>query len=90
MGRNGQACMTLCFTKEEGKRRGRPVKYPVDALDIGECLELPLAGRVAVSGRDWSVYVLKNAADRWTRLHGKRFSVRTLRKDGVARCTRIA
>jgi hypothetical protein len=72
------------------KRVGRPVKYPVADLGVGEWLDLPLTGCMARQGRDRAVFSLKDAADRLTRLQGKRFSVRTLRKDGVARCTRIA
>lgn len=72
------------------KRTGRPVKYPVGDLGVGEWLEIPLTGVAAREGRDRAVYALKDAASRWTRLHGKRFSVRTRREDGVARCTRIA
>lgn len=68
---------------------GRPRKYPFTDLAVGEWFDMPLANRPAPSGRDLVSFRMQDAACRYARQSGKQFTVRTIRAEGVARCTRV-
>lgn len=75
--------------KPEPKRTGRPRKYDFDKMFVGDVFTLPLKGERGPDGSDEVVEKLRDAAGAYGRKNGKKFLVRTDRKNGVARCWRI-
>ncbi|CAB4139101.1 Chromosomal replication initiator, DnaA C-terminal [uncultured Caudovirales phage] len=75
--------------KPEPKRTGRPRKYDFDKMFVGDVFTLPLKGERGTHGSDEVVDKLRDAAVAYGRKTGKKFLVRTDRKNGVARCWRV-
>ena len=73
----------------EPKRTGRPRKYAFDKMFVGDVFTLPLKGVRGTDGSDEVVEKLRDAAVAYGRKTGKKFAVRTDRKNGAARCWRI-
>jgi hypothetical protein len=67
----------------------RPVKYPFANLEVGQHLDVPLSEEKAPDGSNRAARCLRWAAKRHANLYGGEFQVRTLRKEGVARCIRV-
>lgn len=61
--------------------RGAGAIYPFGEMEIGESFSLPLTDRITN---------LRAAAKMFGVRNGKKFTVRTIRDEGVARCWRIA
>lgn len=74
--------------------RGRPFKYPFHELDVGDSFTIPLGGDVRLTGnngkKDRNLSSLRSAACQYARRNGGRFTVLTVREEGVIRCWRIA
>lgn len=68
---------------------GPPRKYPFSDMEVGDCLSLPLSGVKHVEGGDEVTAKLRQAALNYGRRHGKKFVVRTVRPEGIARCWRV-
>ncbi len=69
---------------------GRPPKYPLHSLEVGEHFDLPLSGEQSPHGGDKQAYKVSGAAVAHAKKYGKKFVVRTLRPEGIVRCWRIA
>ena len=69
---------------------GRPVKYHFSKLAVGDTLDVPLAGYRCSDGCDMAVKRLRRCADQYAEKYGGKFIVRTIRAEGVGRCTRVA
>lgn len=67
---------------------GRPRKYPFPDMVVGDSFAVPLAGETR-DGEDHAAVKLRCAAIRYARVHGGKFTVRTDREAGVARCWRV-
>ena len=67
---------------------GRPFKYPFLIMKVGDSFAVPLTGERR-KGEDAAACRLRAAASRHSRFHGVRFSIRTDREKGVARCWRV-
>lgn len=67
---------------------GRPFKYPFPIMKVGDSFAIPLTGSMRGS-EDCATARLRAAASRHSRFHGVRFSIRTDREAGVARCWRV-
>jgi hypothetical protein len=67
---------------------GRPRKYPFPDMVVGDSFAVPLAGKDTLKSEDLAAVRLRASAIRYTRVHGGKFTVRTDREAGVARCWR--
>lgn len=67
---------------------GRPFKYPFPIMKVGDSFAVPLTG-IMRGSEDSATSRLRAAASRHRRFHGVRFSIRTDREAGVARCWRV-
>jgi hypothetical protein len=67
---------------------GRPRKYPFPDMAPGDSFAVPLAGEMR-DGEDHAVLKLRSAVTQHTRRHGGKFTVRTDREAGEARCWRV-
>ena len=70
-------------------KTGRPHKYPFNTMQVGESFSLPLASEKHRKGMDRTVCVLRAAACSYGRKYNMKFTVRTVRDEGVARCWRV-
>ena len=68
---------------------GRPFKYPFPTMHVGDSFSLPLANQKHKKGGDLTVCVLRAAACSYGRKYNMKFTVRTVRDEGVARCWRV-
>jgi hypothetical protein len=66
---------------------GRPRKYPFPDMVVGDSFAVPLAGEMR-DGEDHAALKLRSAVTQHTRKYGGKFTVRTDREAGVARCWR--
>lgn len=58
---------------------------------MGDSFTIPLKGEMyPAKGSDIAAYNLRCAACMYARRHNMKFTVRTVRAEGVARCWRIA
>lgn len=69
---------------------GRPRKYPFPEMAIGDSFAIPLSGNNTAKGEDHAASKLRSSAILYARKKGGKFTVRTDRKAGKARCWRIA
>lgn len=73
---------------------GRPCKYPFHDLKVGDSFAIPLGGDVLLTGnhgkKDRFLSTLRAAASQYSKRNGGKFTVRTMRDEGVIRCWRIA
>jgi hypothetical protein len=67
---------------------GRPFKYPFPIMEVGDSFAIPLTGSMRKS-EDCATARLRSAAIRHARTHGGRFSIRTNREAGEARCWKV-
>lgn len=67
---------------------GRPRKYPFPDMGVGDSFAVPLAGEMR-NGEDHAAFKLRSAVAQYARRHGGKFTVRTDREAGVARCWRV-
>lgn len=67
---------------------GRPRKYPFPGMEVGDSFAMPLAGEMR-DGEDHAAVKLRSAVTQHTRKYGGKFTIRTDRKNGVARCWRV-
>ena len=67
---------------------GRPFKYPFPAMHVGDSFAVPLSG-VRRDNEDLATSRLRSAANRHSRYHGGKFSIRTDKETNVARCWRV-
>ena len=67
---------------------GRPRKYPFPDMAVGDSFAVPLTGEM-YDGEDQAARRLRSSAIRRARTHGGKFTVRTDRKAGEARCWRV-
>ena len=70
-----------------GAGRGRNPLYPFTDMEIGDSFALPL---VAEAGGSTATNRVNQAASQHSRRHGAKFTVRTLRDEGIVRCWRVA
>lgn len=68
---------------------GRPFKYPFPIMEVGDSFTVPLGDKINTKGENMTVYRLRGSAIRYARTHGGKFTVRTDREAGVARCWRV-
>jgi hypothetical protein len=69
--------------------KGRPRKYPFPDMAVGDSFAVPLSGKNTLKGEDSTAHKLRCSAMRYARLHGGKFTVRTDRQAGEARCWRV-
>ena len=69
---------------------GAPRKYPFPDMEVGDSFTIPLSGAIDHKGMDTVATKVRCAACRFARRSGWKFTVRTERADGVARCWRVA
>jgi hypothetical protein len=67
---------------------GRPRKYPFPDMKPGDSFAVPLSN-VQRDGEDHAAVKLRAAAIRYAGTHGGKFTVRTDRQAGEARCWRV-
>lgn len=67
---------------------GRPRKYPFPDMVVGDSFAVPLAGEMH-DGEDQAARRLRASAIRYARTFGGKFTVRTDRQAGEARCWRV-
>jgi hypothetical protein len=75
--------------------RGAISKYPFAEMEVGDSFSLPLTGEKGTGGStyykwDKSTRKLTNASIHHARRHGKKFTVREMKEEGVARCWRVS
>ena len=68
---------------------GRPFKYPFPNMAVGDSFAVPLEGVNNPKGEDMAAVRLRASAIRYARARGGKFTVRTDRKAGEARCWRV-
>ena len=68
---------------------GRPRKYPFPDMAVGDSFAVPLSGTNTAKGEDTAAVKLRSSAIRYARTHGGKFTVRTDRQAGEARCWRV-
>ena len=65
--------------------------YPFAQMNVGDSFAIPLTGRLMPNGRDRVVNTLAASAVRYAKkATGKKFTIRTIKDEGVARCWRVA
>ena len=67
---------------------GRPRKYPFPDMAVGDSFAVPLSGATS-RGEDMAAIRLRGSAIRYARTHVGKFTVRTDREAGEARCWRV-
>ena len=67
---------------------GRPFKYPFPNMAVGDSFAVPLSGTTS-RGEDVAAVRLRASAIRYARARGGKFTVRTDREAGEARCWRV-
>ena len=67
---------------------GRPFKYPFLRMEVGDSFAVPLMGEMR-KDEDLAACRLRAAASRHRQVYGGKFSIRTDRKKGEARCWRV-
>ena len=68
---------------------GRPFKYPFPKMAVGDSFAVPLEGVNNTKGEDMAAVRLRSNAIRYARARGGKFTVRTDREAGEARCWRV-
>lgn len=68
---------------------GRPFKYPFPAMRVGDSFAVPLAHATTLKGEDVASARMRSSAISYGRKNGRKFTVRTDREAGVARCWRV-
>lgn len=68
---------------------GRPRKYPFPDMAPGDSFAVALSGTNTAKGEDTAAVKLRASAIRYARTHGGKFTVRTDREAGEARCWRV-
>ena len=68
---------------------GRPRKYPFPDMAPGDSFAVPLAGEDTHKSEDLTAVRLRASAIRYARMNGGKFTVRTDRQAGEARCWRV-
>lgn len=68
---------------------GRPRKYPFPDMAVGDSFAVPLIGGNNPKGEDMAAVRLRSAAKSYARIEGGKFTVRTNREAGEARCWRV-
>ena len=73
-------------------RGGRKGIYPFAAMAVGDSFAVPLKGECSSQGHDKAMATVARCASSWSRRHDyvHKFSVRTVRDEGVVRCWRVA
>jgi hypothetical protein len=74
---------------------GRPNIYPFPDMEIGDSFALPLTGRKGSSGSQYLKWdevtrKLTNAANSYAKKHNKKFTVREIKDESVARIWRVS
>lgn len=69
---------------------GRPFKYPFPDMAVGDSFAVPLSHENNTKGENMAAVRLRSSAIRYACAHGGKFTVRTDREAGVARCWRVA
>ena len=68
---------------------GRPFKYPFPDMAGGERFAVPLEDVNNPKGENMAAVRLRSSAIRYAHKHGGKFTVRTDREAGEARCWRV-
>ena len=68
---------------------GRPFKYPFPNMAVGDSFAVPLGHENNAKGESMAAVRLRSSAIRYARTHGGKFTVRTDREAGEARCWRV-
>ncbi len=68
---------------------GRPFKYPFPDMAVGDSFAVPLEDVNNPKGENVTACRLRGSAIRYARAHGGKFTVRTDRETGEARCWRV-
>lgn len=82
---------------EKGKpipsRRSGCASYPFAEMEVGDSFAIPVAGLVKYKGnngkKDLAYNRLSGSAHIHGRRNGKKFTIRTLKDEGVVRCWRV-
>ena len=68
-------------------------KYPFDVMEKGDSFAVPLSGEITTAGKnapyDKALVRVRSAASNFSRRRGRKFTVRTLKDEGVVRCWRV-
>ena len=73
----------------EPNKGGRRRIYPFPDMEVGDSFAVPLSGDKHLKGGDMTANRVGLAARRFGRLTGRKFTIRTVREEGVVRCWRI-
>ena len=65
-----------------------PIPAPGPDMAVGDSFAVPLSGATS-RGEDMAAIRLRGSAIRYARTHGGKFTVRTDRQTGEARCWRV-
>lgn len=68
---------------------GRPRKYPFPDMAVGDSFAVALSDANNHKGENVAAIRLRCSAIRYARVHGGKFTVRTDRQAGEARCWRV-
>jgi hypothetical protein len=58
-------------------------------MEVGDSFAVTLSGKSTYKGEDTAAHKLRSAAKTHGRRYDKKFTVRTYRDEGIARCWRI-
>lgn len=71
--------------------RGPPAKYPFAEMEVGDSFAVPLTGeRYGNHSSDKAAVSLSVTSHTYGKRHGKKFTVRQLNDEGVARVWRVS
>lgn len=69
---------------------GHPRKYPFPDMEVGDSFTVPLTGEQGICGSDIAAEKVRKAACNFGRRHKWKFTIRTMRAEGVVRCWRVS